>query len=308
MSDLITYQDANGLPSFDPSALTVTGTVTTSAPFALSAPNLAASLLSATGVAWLVRLQGLKYFCGCQALGAQDAIFLSDGVLNVLKKGTASSYEELEYLPESKFIDGRKFSKILATDEKARLIVALGGAGVLGETVDAPLPDDTKATTTAASMIALLKTIVNNTQDIEIVSDQVNIEAGQINLAVDGLEALVTATNAKLAALDTELKLKADLTETQPVSMAAAAPLPPDAATETTLGLIKDAIEALASDPAKINASPSFEQGIDYGDGTVATDNTPVGSIWKITSTDGTISYIDTFTYAGTDVTNVTRT
>lgn len=61
------------------------------------------------------------------------------------------------------------------------------------------------------------------------------------------------ATNTTLASLLTELQAKADLAETQPVSLASA-PLPADAATQTTLALIKaktDNLDVLLSTRTK---------------------------------------------------------
>ena len=81
-----------------------------------------------------------------------------------------------------------------------------------GESVAVPLPADAATQTTLAA----------------------------IKAKTDNLDVLLSllATQATLAALLTELQAKADLSETQPIS-AATLPLPADAATQTTLALIK---------------------------------------------------------------------
>jgi hypothetical protein len=64
--------------------------------------------------------------------------------------------------------------------------VALGAdaSGPLGTTTDAPLADGVQASAAAASIVALLKTIVNNTDDIEVTLEN----NGTIEVAVDELE------------------------------------------------------------------------------------------------------------------------
>jgi len=70
-----------------------------------------------------------------------------------------------------------------------------------------------------------------------------------IRLLLVSIEGKDFATQTTLDALLTELKLKADLTETQPIS-AAALPLPSDAATQTTLAGMQSQIGAVGGGDA----------------------------------------------------------
>lgn len=74
-----------------------------------------------------------------------------------------------------------------------------GTAGSLsdtfGEPTDEPLPDGTQTDATAASVITLLKSIVNNTEDIEVTLEN----NGTIEMAVDDLEAYIGATSVSAA-------------------------------------------------------------------------------------------------------------
>lgn len=111
--------------------------------------------------------------------------------------------------------------------------------------------------------------------------------SGDLYIALDDVETLLTAIRdrigeiqasptqysllERLKVLDTELKLKANLTETQPVS-AASLPLPAGASTEATLAFIKTAVEIIddwdESDRAKINLIVG-QAGIAAGAGAV---------------------------------------
>lgn len=103
------------------------------------------------------------------------------------------------------------------------------------------------------------------------------------------------ATETTLAALLTELALKADLTETQPVS-AASLPLPTGAATETTLDAIKTAVEIVDgfADAQNLifgyNAQyldKAYNLSAGAGDNYLYLTIVPAGEVWVVTSIAG---------------------
>lgn len=92
-------------------------------------------------------------------------------------------------------------------------------------------------------------------------------ELQSINTDMNTLVAVDYATQTTLAALLTELALKADLSETQPVS-AASLPLPTGAATETTLSTV-------AGDTTSIDSKIT---AVDTGNVTIAASALPTGA------------------------------
>jgi hypothetical protein len=121
---------------------------------------------------------------------------------------------------------------------------------------------------------------------------QVTANAGtNLNTSLLALE-----SGGNLSAILTELQLKADLSETQPVSLASL-PLPTGAATEATLGKI-------ASDTTAVDVSPTVTTTFTYGNGVIESPTgqvVPVGDVYQIVVADHpttpTDSYTDTFLY-----------
>ena len=88
--------------------------------------------------------------------------------------------------------------------------------------------------------------IGDGTETVEInASGEMQVRDDDANTALSSIDSKDFATQTTLAALLTELELKADLSETQPVSISSL-PLPADAATESTLSSILTELEAKA--------------------------------------------------------------
>lgn len=133
--------------------------------------------------------------------------------------------------------------------------------------------------------------IITDLQEIEA-----DIEAGNAILtSIDGkdfatqttLDALLTAFNAEdfatqttLAAVLADLQLKADLTETQPVSLASQ-PLPTGASTEAKQD---DVITGLSNIEADVESGNALLTSIDADTSTIAGDTTSIDA--KITAVD----------------------
>lgn len=134
----------------------------------------------------------------------------------------------------------------------------------------------------------VVKTGVSLSGDIEIgaveiknATDDTRATVGANGLYVDVRTSAIptgAATSAKQDTLLTELQLKADLTETQPVSVASL-PLPSGAATETTLASVKTAVETID------NAISGSEMQVD-----VVSSALPSGAATSAAQTTGNAS------------------
>lgn len=120
----------------------------------------------------------------------------------------------------------------------------------------------------------------------EAKQDDIIAELVDVNSELDTQTAILTgvastdfATQTTLAAVLTELQLKADLTETQPVS-AASLPLPTGAATETTLLTV-------ASDTTSIDSKIT---AVDTDNVTVISSSLPTGAATSANQTTANAS------------------
>ena len=117
----------------------------------------------------------------------------------------------------------------------------------------------------------------------EAKQDVGNTSLSSIDAELVNLNAKDFATSAKQDALLAELQLKADLTETQPVSLAAV-PLPAGAATEATLALIKaktdnlDVAQSTRASEATLALIKAKTDNIDVASSTLAKDSTLIAN------------------------------
>jgi len=143
----------------------------------------------------------------------RDVVFLISEAINGIgnrkiasKKDNPFAYAKFE--GETILLIGREsgtdFTVTFAgytVDPTVTTIVAGTGGSIgtlMGALTDAPLADGTQASATAASMIALLKTIVNNTADIEVTLEN----NGTIEVAVDGIEDILNSVVKRAAIVD----------------------------------------------------------------------------------------------------------
>ena len=117
----------------------------------------------------------------------------------------------------------------------AIMFEAVEGSSTL-ETVNAsnPFPVDVTSITGDISTETTLAALNAKVTAADTTGKSTEAKQDAANALLTTISGLDYATQTTLAALLTELQLKADLTETQPVS-AASLPLPADASTETTL-------------------------------------------------------------------------
>lgn len=124
---------------------------------------------------------------------------------------------------------------------KVDATVHVSGVGELADSiaiVDAVTGVKLKITQEGSLQIPIgAATAANQTTELSLLNDiktntaNIKIEAESVNLNTDTLELLITSTNDKSDNLLTELQLKADLTETQPVSLSS---IPINAAASTS--------------------------------------------------------------------------
>jgi len=181
---------------------------------------------------------------------------------------------ETEILPADTFIPLRAVT--LTIDKGGNLATSSGPIQFIKDGAAQQVLEDT---ITPANNAPLPVKLTGATGDINITAGDLNVQTSHVGANYDSQrigdgtteleiipvtrEAKVSDANAKsvLDALLVELALKADLTETQPVSLASS-PLPTGAATETTLAAVLAKIIAAPATEAKQDSSITELQSI----------------------------------------------
>ena len=146
----------------------------------------------------------------------------------------------------------------------AIMFEAVEGSSTL-ETVNAsnPFPVDVTSITGDISTETTLAALNAKVTAADTTGKSTEAKQDAANALLTTISGLDYATQTTLAALLTELQLKADLTETQPVS-AASLPLPADASTETTLSAFNTKFPSVNS-LSDNTTNPSVSQLSSFG-------------------------------------------